>query len=194
MKKTEDRPHSSAQGVIHFSVLSARLLFCLFALFFWLVVCKVRSRPTKPRTAREEQLLQRSAVPCATYEGSGWKCAPETGRFRARKVLQLWSPPSRVKSQAVVPEENASRVLPRALWKTSAAPAADMASDWPCLGTFCGRRKRLYTTRLPRLEQFLEPALGSGRDGQGGAAPGAASTAWASKEIATPLGSTGAPD
>lgn len=193
MRKTEDRPHSSAQGVIHFCHL--RPTSVLFVCFVFLVCClQGQVKANEAQTAREEQLLQRSAVPCATHEGYGWKCAPETGRFRARKVLHLWSPLSRVKSQAVVPEENASRVLPRALWKTSAAPAADMASDWPCLGTFCGRRKRLYTTRQPRLEQFLEPALGSERDGRGGAAPGAASTAWASKEIATPLGSTGAPD
>lgn len=68
-------------------------------------------------------------------------------------------PPSQAKSQAVVPEENASRVLPLALWKTSAASAADMASDWPCLGTFCGRKERLHTTRQPRPEQLLELAL-----------------------------------
>lgn len=191
MRKTEDRPHRRARAVIHVSAVSAPLRLCLFALVF--LVCGLQGQvkaSEEPCTAREEQRLQRSRSRVLPTKGSGWKCAPATGRFPARKVLQLRSPPSQAKSQAVVPEENAFRVLPWALWKTSAAgSAADMASDWPCLGTFCGRRERLHTTRQPRPKQLLEPA----RTGGAGPLRVLLVLPGQDKEIATPLASTRAP-
>lgn len=89
-------------------------------------------------------------MPCATGKRVPLEARPVTRRFPAWKVPQPRSTPSRAKRQAV-PEENASRVLPRALRKTSPASADDMASDFlPCLGTSCGRRERVHTTPLPR--------------------------------------------
>lgn len=155
----EDRPHSRAQAVIHFSDIFAPLLFCLFAFYF--LVCGLQGQV---KASEEPTTNSYNATPAPPR----WRCNPRRspdGSERPRPEgsprgrFRLWSPPSQAKSQAVVPEENASRVLPLALWKTSAASAADMASDWPCLGTFCGRKERLHTTRQPRPEQLLELAL-----------------------------------
>lgn len=110
-----------------------------------------------------------------------------TVRFPARKVPQPRSTPSRAKSQAV-PEENASRVLPRALRKTSPTSADDMASDFlPCLGTSCGRRERVHTALRPAGTVCGTcPPLPDRRAGRGRA--GAACAAWEGQGTGRPSG------
>ena len=58
--------------------------------------------------------------------GSGWRCIPQLNVPRAECSAAL-KPPT---PQQEVPEEKESRVLPRALWKTPASSAADMASEY----------------------------------------------------------------
>lgn len=144
----------------------------------------------EPQTLGRRNSYRRPLVPCATGEGVPLEAWPVTGRFPARKVPQPRSTPSREKSQAV-PEENASRVLPRALRKTSPASADDMARDFlPCLGTSCGRRERVHTTLRPAGTVCGTcPPLPDGQAGRGRA--GAACEAWEGQGV--PLGSTRVP-
>lgn len=81
-----------------------------------------------------------------------------------------------------VPSENASRVLPRALWKTLPASAADMASEFlasPEYTAWEGTTRR--HTATPRGRSWLARggALSSRRGRRGSTARGAASAAWA---------------
>lgn len=88
-----------------------------------------------------------------------------------------------------VPEENASRVLPRALRKTSPASAADMASDFQALpghvlweeeATLHRQAARSGTVSGTR-PQFLDGPAGR-------SCSGAASTAWAGQGECHPSG------
>lgn len=104
-------------------------------------------------------------------KGSGGRRAqaaqvpPAGGRFRSPEVI-----PSPGAGRAV-PEGNASRVLPRALWKTPLASAVDMASEsglarGPCVG------RRSASPRSPTVRPGLprsarRPLLGAGWGGWG---------------------------
>lgn len=76
---------------------------------------------------REVRLLLRSPAPGVQPPlGSGWRCTSQPNVPFAECSAAL-KPPT---PQQEVPEEKASRVLPRALWKTPPASAADMASEY----------------------------------------------------------------
>ena len=82
--------------------------------------------PWKPHV-REVRLLLRSPAPGVQPPlGSGWRCTSQPNVPLAECSAAL-KPPT---PQQEVPEEKASRVLPRALWKTPPASAADMASEY----------------------------------------------------------------
>lgn len=98
------------------------------------------------------------------------------------------SPPPR--EGLAVPSENASRVLPRALWKTLPASAADMASELlasPEYKAWEGATRR--HTATPRGRSWLARGgtLRSRRGRRGSAARGAASAAWAGWPLERPL-------
>lgn len=178
LRKSENWSHRRAQAIIHFSASSARLpcfVLCCVVLF---VVCKVGSRPVKNQHPRGIHTL----VPGAVRN-------PRRGPVGSARPPPEGSPRGRFCSSGVpFPRQRAKQYLrkkrpgscPGLCGKHPPPPKPTWrAAFWPCQGTFCGRRKRLHTARQPRLKPFLEPALSSTRDRQGGAAPGAVSTAWA---------------
>lgn len=137
------------------------------------MVCKVKSRPATHLEPRGRNNSDHGPPAlCATQEGVRMEVSAGDRKVPlAEGSAALESPPpppSQAMSQAV-PAENASRVLPRALWKTSAASTADMASDWPCLDTFCGRRESDSPLSSPAWSSFWD--LPSRRAGPGGAGP-----------------------
>lgn len=70
----EDRPHSRAQAVIHFSDIFAPLLFCLFAFYF--LVCGLQGQvkaSEEPTTNSYNATPAPAPVAVQPTKGSGWK-------------------------------------------------------------------------------------------------------------------------
>ena len=112
------------------------------------------------------------------------ECAPRLKVPPAKGSAALKS------SSPQVPAENASRVLPRALWKTPPTSAADMASE------FLASIERTAWEEVAQLHTTQPPAQGRphlllGAGPAGGIAgldcSGAASVAWAGRKLERPL-------
>ena len=120
--------------------------------------------PWKPHV-REVRLLLRSPAPGVQPPlGSGWRCTSQPNVPLAECSAAL-KPPT---PQQEVPEEKASRVLPRALWKTPPASAADMASEYFGLNRVCCVARSYETLNCPSAGWGLpgwglRPLLGAGR-------------------------------
>lgn len=128
-----------------------------------------QQRPWKPETRFVPSLLRYQDPRCSLRrDPAGGTCTPTEGSpnrtFRSPEVLP--SPGVR----PAVPEAKASRVLSRALRKTSPASAADMASEFLALPeyTLWEGTAGFYTTQpLGRVCPSRGGVLGSGRAGLG---------------------------
>lgn len=125
----------------------------------------------------------------------GRKVPPAKGSAALKSPPPPHTPPPPFPGEGLgVPAENASRVLPWALWKTPPASSADMMSEFlaspEC--TVWEGETRLHTAKRPGLAWLARGgALCSGRGGRAGrrgsAAQGASSAAWAGQKRERPF-------